>query len=276
MMWLFNRLLNTIFDLVMWPCKAISPWPGLILTSLVTAAVLVTLFSISSNQVAIRRARNKFLARTLELLMFQHDLRVSLTACGRILAANFAYLFQFLLPMAVGLIPLLLIFVQLECWFERRPLMVGEQAVLTVELDPAHSVVSTPAELLLSDTLSVDSTAVRIPSTRELAWRVVATAPGSGWVDVKVADVTERKSLVTGAHMARVSARRESRGLIRELFSPSERPLEAGSPIRRMQISYPPREIFLGLTEIPWIAAAILLMMIFSLLLGRLFGVSVA
>ena len=275
MMWRFNQLLNELFDLVMWPCKVISPWPGLILASLVTA-VLVVLFRISSNQAAIRRTRNKFLARSLELLMFQHDLSVSLTACGRIFTANFAYLFQFLLPMAVGLIPLLLIFAQLECWFERRPLIVGEQAVLTVELDPAHAVVNTPVQLLLSNTLRVDSTAVRIPSTNELAWRIVAIAPGSGWADVKVADVTERKSVVTGEDLVRVSTRRESRGLIAEMLSPSEVPLDTVSPVRRMLISYPAREISLGQTEISWFVAAIGLMLVSSLLLGRLFGVSVA
>src|SRR5690349_15843643 len=104
-MWLVNRPLNFLFDLIMRPFAGESPWPGLIAASLLTAAVLVGLFCVTSNQRAILRARNKFLARTLELLLFQHDLRVSLSSCGRILKANFVYLFQFLLPMAVGLIP---------------------------------------------------------------------------------------------------------------------------------------------------------------------------
>jgi hypothetical protein len=276
MMGLINRLLNGIADLVMQPFAGTSAWPALIVASLLTGTVLVALFSVTSNQDAIRRTRNRFLARTLELLLFQHDLRVSLSACGRILAANGAYLWQFLKPMAVGLIPLVLIFVQMECWFERRPLKVGEQAVLTVELDPSHPVMNTPAELSLSETARVDSPAIRSPARNEIAWRIVAAEPGAGWADLKVADVTERKTLVTGDQLARVSPRRERSGLINELFSPSEPSLAASAPVRRMEISYPHREIDVGLTEIHWAISAVVLMMIFSLIIGQMFGVRIA
>lgn len=276
MMGLINRLLNGVADLVMRPFAGTSAWPALVVASLLTGAVLVALFSVTSNQDAIRRTRNRFLARTLELLLFQHDLRVSLTACGRILAANGAYLWQFLKPMAIGLIPLVLIFVQMECWFERRPLTVGEQAVLTVELDPSHPVMSTPVELSLSETVRIDSPAIRSPAQNEIAWRIIAEESGQGWVDLKVADVTERKSLVTGDQLARVSPRRERSGFFTELFSPSEPPLAGIAPVQRMEISYPHREIDVGLTAIPWVVSAVVLMMVFSLIIGGVFGVRIA
>lgn len=276
MMWLINHFMNFVFDLVMRPFQVRSPWPGLIEASLLTAFVLVGLFRLTSNSSAILRARNRFLSRTLELLLFQHDLRVSLTACGRILAANFFYLSQFLLPMIVGLIPLVLIFIQMETWFERRPLEVGESAVLTVQLDPTLSVVGTPVGLELPDTVRQDSPAVRIPATNELAWRLVATKTGAANAEVKVGYDAEGKSLVVGSDLIRVSPRRESRGWANQLFAPSERPLAVMSPIRRMEISYPPRQVTIGLTEVPWIVAAVVLMMLFSLLLGQLFGVRIA
>lgn len=276
MMWLLNRLLNGLFDLIIWPCMVDSPWPGLILTSLITAIVLVALFRVSSNQSAIREARNRFLARALELLLFQHDLRVSLTACKRILAANAEYLIQFLIPMTLGLVPIILFFIQLECWFDRRPLKIGESAVLSVKLDSARSTVTVDVTLKVSENFRIDSPAVRIPSTNELAWRIVATAPGSGWADVKVAGDTERKSLATGVDLSRVSTERVSSGLLRELFSPSEPPLSENSPVRQMQVYYPSREISVGLTEIPWAVAVLALVIVFSLVLSKLSGVRIA
>jgi hypothetical protein len=275
-MWLVNQPLNFLFDLAMLPFAGESPWPGLIAASLLTAAVLVGLFCVTSNQRAILRSRNQFLARTLELLLFQHDLRVSLTACGRILKANFVYLFQFLLPMIVGLIPLVLIFVQMEAWFDRRPLAVGEAAVLTIQLDAAHPVIGTPVELTLPDTARIDSPVVRTPTKNEAAWRFVATKLGSEGVVVNVNGHAERKSLIVGSQVVRVSPRRESSGVADELFAPSESPLAKSSPVRRMEISYPHREVAIGLTEIPWIVAAVVLMMAFSLILGSLFGVRIA
>ena len=71
MMWRLNLVINGLFDLLMRPFMVQSAWPGLIVASLVASIVLVVLFHFSSNPNAIRRTRNRLLARTLELLMFQ-------------------------------------------------------------------------------------------------------------------------------------------------------------------------------------------------------------
>lgn len=272
----FNWLLNGVMDGIMWPWCGESPWPGLMVVSLLTAALLVAIFRVTSNQGEIRRSRNRFLARALELLLFQHDLRVSLTACGRLLVENFKYLRHFLVPAAASLLPLLLIFVQLESWFDRRPLKVGESAVVVVELDPSQPVVSTSAAISAASMAHVDSPAVRIPAQNEIAWRVVASDKGVGWVEVTIDGQTERKSFVAGTHLIRTSIRRDQRGIISQLLNPFERPLPTVGPIRRIEVWYPPREIFIGYRKIPWLAAAVLLMMVFGLVIGRLAGVRIA
>lgn len=274
MMGRLNLVINGLFDLLMRPFMHLSAWPGLIAASMVASIVLVALFHFSSNPNAIRRTRNRLLARTLELLMFQHDLRVSFTACGRILIANAAYLVQFLRPMAVGLIPLLLIFVQMESWFDRRPLRIGEQSVFSLEIDPSKSVLDQSIELQLPEMLAIDSPPVRIPSRNELAWRITATGAGNGWIDVISDGIKERKSVSTGDQLVRISQARESDGLPQQLFSPSEPPLDAG-PMQRMLVSYPRREWLIGQTEVPWLVAAFVLIMVFSLVLGRVFGIRV-
>ena len=276
MMWRLNLVINGLFDLLMRPFMQQSAWPGLIAASLVASIVLVVLFHFTSDPSAIRKTRNRLLARTLELLMFQHDLRASFAACGRIVIANAAYLFQFLRPMAVGIIPLLLIFVQMESWFDRRPLRIGEQTVLSVEINQSESVLDETFELQLPEILRIDAPPVRIPSKNELAWRIAATASGDGWVDVISGGIKERKSLSAGDQLVRLSKTRESTGMLQQLFSPCEPPLDSHGPIRRMLVSYPRRELLIGQTEIPWLVAAFGLIMIMSLLLGRLFGIRVA
>ncbi len=272
---LVNPLLNGLFDLLMWPCIGTSPWPGLIVASFFSAAMFVALFRVSSHQHALRRARNRLVARTLELLFFQHDLRVTLTACGRIFATNVAYLIQFLLPMAIGSLPLILLFAQFESWFERRPLKMGEQVVLTIQLDAGHSVMSSPVELRHSAHVRTDTPAMRIPSRNELAWRLVAVVPGQGWVEVTLDGVCERIALSTGDQVTRIGPRRDGGGVINELFAPSEPPLAASGPFRRLEISYPRREIDLGGRSFSWPVIVIVLMMVFSLVLARLLGVRV-
>jgi hypothetical protein len=273
---LLNQFISGLFDLLMQPFELRSPWPGLIAASVLVSIVLLALFRVSSNAEEIRRTRNRLIARTLELLMFQHDLRVSLTACGRILRANAAYLLQFLRPMVVAVIPLALILVQMESWFDRRPLQTGEQTVLTVELDSSRPVLKESASIKLSDNLRLDSLPVRIPSRNELAWRITAIGDGDHWVDVTVGSVTERKSLAVGDRLVRLSSHRESIGVVRQLLAPSESPLDSADPFRRMQITYPARELLVGQKEVSWLVAGFALMMVFSLSLGRVFGVRIA
>lgn len=271
-----NRMLNGVFDLAMRPFAGESAWPGLIFASLLTSVVLVGLFAITSNPAGILRARNRLLARTLELLLFQHDLRVSLAACGRLLWANAIYLFQLLWPMAVSLVPLVLIFVQMEAWFDLRPLALGETAVVTVTVDPRQAVMSTPLELRVPALAELSAPAVRAPARNEVAWRIVTKSSGAEPVQVVVGDQQESKSLIVGTNLARVSPARKSTGILTELLSPSEPPLASSSPVRRIDVAYPARELTIGLTEIHWILAALALMMIFSLILGGLFGVRIA
>ncbi len=275
MIWGLNQILNGLFDCFMWPCRVDSPWPGLVVSSFVTAAVLVAIYYVSSDPAAILVNRNRLFARTLELLLFQHDLRVSLSACGRIWVTNFYYLVSFARPMFFASVPLLLLMTQQSSWFGTRPISVGEQAVFTVALSPEHSVVGTDVKLQVSENLSTDTPGVRIRSTNEIAWRIVSATSGLGWVEVNVAGAAHRKSIVIGRDVIRLSPDRVSRGFWSELFSPSEMPLDVNSPVQRMSISYPQREISLGSKELSWFTASIGLMMIFSLLIGRITGVRI-
>lgn len=276
MMMLINFTMNALFDLVMAPFRLESPWPGLIAASLLTAFVLVGLFRLTSSQTGILRARNRFLARTLELLLFQHDMRVSLTACGRILAANVVYLGYFLGPMLYGLLPLVLIFIQMDAWFAKRPLHVNEPTVLTAKF---RSELPESVQLFLPEAIRQDSAPVRSPKTKEIAWRLVPTTSGNHTIEVNTHSLDRsdhRKSLTVGGNLARVSPARTSPGWTNQLFAPSEKPLDTLSSLERIEIAYPRRELTIGLTQVDWILTAVILMMIFSLVLGALFGVRIA
>src|SRR5262245_31820995 len=100
-----NMLLTAACDLVLAPFAGESPWPPLIAASFLAAALLVGLFRISADPGAILRQRNRLIARVLELVLYRHDFRTSLTACGRIVAANLGYLREFVKPMLVSAIP---------------------------------------------------------------------------------------------------------------------------------------------------------------------------
>src|SRR5437870_2531070 len=81
------------------------PWPGLLAASLVTSIAMLLVIRLVSSPAAIRRAKDRLVARVLELVLFRHDARVSFTAGGRILAANLAYLQTLLWPVVFSIVP---------------------------------------------------------------------------------------------------------------------------------------------------------------------------
>jgi len=78
----YNGLANSVFDFLLAPLAFESPWPGLIVVSLAAAAGLLLIFKLSSNQERIRRKKKVVFARVMELLLFRHDLGVSLIDNG--------------------------------------------------------------------------------------------------------------------------------------------------------------------------------------------------
>lgn len=271
-----NRLLNLCGNLILYPWLLDSPWPSLIAGSVVAAALMVLLFSWTSSPSLVRRRRNLLIARTLELLLFRHDARVSLTACRRILRANGSYLAAFLKPMAASLIPLFLIFVQLAAWFEFRPLRAGESALLTVSLSPKFSVLDSPVELRLPDSLVADGLPVRIPRTNELCWRILVKSESEAWAEIHVNNTVERKQIAVGPEFTKVSSLKVSAGSWLELLHPVEQPLSTAGPLERIEVIHPERILRIRDFDADWLVTSLLIMIAAGLLIGRIAGVSLA
>jgi hypothetical protein len=271
-----NNILTGLGDLLLSPWAFQSPWPALIFASLVVAGVLVGLFRLSSNPTAIRRGRDQLLARVLELLLFRHDLRVSLSACWRIAVANARYLSAFALPMAVSILPLWCMFAQMAAWFEYRPLRVGESALVEFELDKALSVLNSPLTITTSDSLELVNSGVRIPLQNELCLSLRANTAGPGWIEIQVANRSERRLVLVDERLTRVAPKCQRSGWWSEFLNPAEPPLASGSALRRFDIRYPVRQLLIGDSEVHWAVVAFVLVMVFSLVLGKLFGVRIA
>ncbi len=278
---LLNRAVSACSDPVLRPWSdnpasfAASPWPTLILGSCLIAVIMVLLFALTSDQQLLKRRRNRLLARTLELLLFRHDARVSITACARILKANAAYLWTFAMPTLIAVIPITLMIVQLAAWFEYRPLISGETALLEIAFDKSIDVAAVPVTIMLSDSLELDGAPVRIPSENEICWRLQVKSEQESWIEVRSGEFVERKECAVGQHLIKVSTKRTRSDLVQEILHPVERPLPAEGPFEQILIRFPPRTLHIADKEVHWLVAAIVIMMIAGLVTGKLFGVSI-
>tara|TARA_R110002096_G_scaffold197705_3_gene381255 strand:+ start:705 stop:1529 length:825 start_codon:yes stop_codon:yes gene_type:complete len=269
-----NFICNTLGDLLISPLSGENPWPAMLAISFVTSIVFVWAFKVFSNQHALKRKKGRMLARALELLIFRHDMIVSVTAFGRLAVANLSYLGELLKPIGVSLIPALLVLIQLSCWYEYRPFAVGESILVQVDFSDDFPLMSADIQFVPSDGLQVETESMRVPALNQANWRLRAEADGSQWIEVKTDQESVRKQIVVGDRLLKISDRRVSTGFWDELFHPAEPPIENGGPIKQISVQYPHRQLFVAGYEMPWVIAFLILTMIFGLLIGRVMKVS--
>ncbi|MCA9078501.1 MAG: hypothetical protein KDA93_25970 [Planctomycetaceae bacterium] len=273
-MWYLNVLLNTLCDAMLWPFQGESPWPAMIAVSLVTGLIFIGVFLAFSDQRALKRKKGRMFARALELLLFRHEMLVSVTAFPRIATANGSYLKELLKPVALALVPSVLLLVQLACWYEYRPFSIGDTVLVDVELTSDAEVMSRDITLKTSDALVVETEALRIPSLSQHSWRLQARADGNAWVDVTVDDTTVRKEVIVDQGMQKISVSRVGASLWEQMLHPCEPPLTDDALIAKISVHYPHRDLELAGYSIPWIIAFLILTMIFGLIFGRMMKVS--
>jgi hypothetical protein len=264
-----NAICNAVGDALLAGFPLHSPWPGMIAAALALTVALSLIFKACSNGDAIRRTRGRLVARVLELVLYRHDMAVSLTACGRILWENCRYLAELSKPLAAAAVPCGLMLIQLACWFDARPLRVGETTLVEVRLKGEVPVTSRTAVLAVPDIVAAQTAPLRIPALNEVDWRIEARRDGSGWIDIQIGDFTARKQIVVGDRLLKLSARRVGAGWWNQLLHPVESPLDSTGPIESISVRYPPRKLLLGETEIHWLLALFLLTVVFGLLLMR-------
>ena len=269
-----NSICNTLGDLLLSPFRGENPWPAMLAISFVTSIAFVWAFKVFSNQRALKRKKGRMMARALELLIFRHDMVVSVTAFGRLAVANLSYLGELLKPIAVTLIPALLVLIQISCWYEYRPFAVGDPILVQVDFSDDFPVMSEEVQFVPSEGLEVEIESLRIPALNQLNWRLLAEADGFHWIDVKSDTKSIRKEIVVGNRFLKVSDRRVSGGFWSEMFYPAEPPIGNAGPIEQIYVQYPRRQLFVAGVEVPWVIAFLLLTMLFGLLIGRVLKVS--
>lgn len=240
-----------------------SPWPAMLAASFIFALLALVVFKFCSNQGQLRRARNRAVARLLELHLFRDDPRAVFGIAARIFAETARYAARSLPPLLALLVPGGLFIIQLSGWFQYRPLVPGEATLLTVSLAREAEV---RAEV--SPGLTLETSAFRSPRAREVAWRLRAgEGAGQAWIELTADGQVERKSVAASRELRKVSPLRASVGLWKRLANPAEPRLPEAGALREIRVDYPRRVWSVGLVRVNWVVALFVLSLGFGLVL---------
>jgi hypothetical protein len=268
-----NRLLTAVFDIGSRPFLAFPPIWALTLLSLVAGVLLVAVFGRISNQHAIRTIRERIRGNLLGIHIYRHEIGVILRLQGRVVRDSLASMGYMVVPMLVVLVPLVLVLAQLNLRFAVRPLLVGETAIVKARVRSPASL-DEPITLMASSSgAEVETPGVRIPSEREVAWRVRATEPGRHLVAVRIGGEVVEKVLVVGAPWGSVSQRRTGGGLLDVLLYPGEPPIPTAFKIESVDITHPALSLSVLGVKMDWLVLFLLLSTAFGFMFKGALGV---
>ncbi len=167
-----------------------------------------------------------------------------------ILRDNVRYLGYTLVPLAVMVLPAVLLITQLDLHYGRRPLRVGERTILAVKVLPRAASLD-EVSLRVPPGIGVDTPALRLPSAHEVDWRLIARQPGVHEVQVRAGgqEFTKRVIVAKGGPLAE---ERAAPSLRTQFLHPGEPPLPAGAALASVRVTYPPATLPLGRWRLHW------------------------
>ena len=248
---LLNRVTGAVVGVILAPFNSSPAW-GMAAISLVAGAGLLFVYKLTSSQEGIRRTKDKIWGRFYELRLFQHDIRLLLSAQASLVRANFRYLSHSLIPLLFMVPPVVFLLSQLNLRYGLRPLRPGETALLTVTVADAIPLDDASAESGQESCVRVATEAVRVPSLNEAVWRLQAVRDGHCTVTIRMGEgAVTTKNVVVGRGAVAVSPRRLGTPWWELVLTPGEPPLE-DDRLTAVEISYPERDFRLAGIAMPW------------------------
>ena len=236
----WNAFASALFDVLLAPFGHGPAWFDLLLWPALAGVLALLVYKRLSNQAGIQRAKNRIAAHLYEIRLFRHDPLVVLGATGRIFLRNGAYVGHNLIPLAVLLIPMLVILTQLVSHYAFAPVPVGSVELLELRLDPKSGVAARDVRLELPAGVALDAPPVRT-ADGEIFWRLRAEAPGDHVLALHVGGETLTKGWAVGGEARKVPVMRTRTW--EALLYPGEPALPATSAVQTIAFVHPARDL---------------------------------
>jgi hypothetical protein len=202
---------------------------------------MVFVFHRCSDRAAIRRTTNRILGHLMEVRLFIDEPALVIRANRDLLFENWRLLRLLVRPSLILAAPFIVLLAQMDAFYGRAPLRVGDPAVVTVQLKNLGGDVMRKVVLSASRAIAIETPGVHVISQHQISWRIRAAAPLVGDLQVIVPDRIVTKSITAGAGIHYLSERRVS-SLLAFFLHPVEFPL-FNSKFDWIEVRYPSARI---------------------------------
>ena len=250
-----------------------NPLAIVVLFSIIIGLLMVVLFGYTSNQKAIKVAKDQLKAHLLAVRLFQDQLHVVMGSYGRILRGTGRYLKLAFMPLLYVIIPITFLIVQLDRYLGSTGIPANASVLLTAQVSQSDTL--NDVLLDLPPEITMTAPPVHVPAAHEIVWRLAASKVGHYELKLSVAGQSVTKTLHVSTELARISPVRLRGHFWERLFSSGEPAIPDNSPIESVAINYPERNIDIAGYEINWIWLFFILSMIAGFIFKELLGIQV-
>ena len=266
----FNALLRSLVAGYAAAFAALPPLAGLAIASVLLGIGMLWVVGKTSNQRAIERAKKRMQARLLEMRLYRDEPSLLFRAQAHLLLNNARYVGQMLRPALFLALPMAVLYAHFDAVYGRRPLRVGEAALVAADTALPGQELS----LAAAGAFKVDSVPVAAAATGQVVWRVRAIADGPGALTLETPDGPIAKTALAGSGSPYLSASRRASWWERLLLAPGEAGYAAGA-VAGIGIAYPSRAVGLGGWDTHWAVWFLAISLVSAFLLRGFFGVVV-
>ncbi len=269
----FFNILTRVFDVVLAPFQKAAPVWGVAFLALLTAVVILAVYKLVSNQIAIARLKRQVQGHFLGIYLFRDDPSQVIKSLGNVCACSLRYVGYSLVPLAVVLAPIALICIQMQLRYGHASPMPGDRFIASLDALPGMALTAEGVRLTTSPGLELETPPMRIPGKGELDWRIGVKETGDQYLEFVVGGLDIRKEIVIDNGVQRLYPVTAKKSFLNSLVNPGDRPLPADSPAYSISVEYRSSRINLFGIRMHWSIAYFLMAIIFGMLLKRFIGV---
>jgi uncharacterized membrane protein (DUF106 family) len=236
-----NVISNFIGQILSVPITRLSGWQSNTIISSVMGVVFLMIYKYTSNQNAIGKVKDNIKAQMLAMKLFKDSVAVTLQAQRRVFKSAFLLLYYSIRPMAVMIVPVLLILAQMALWYQAQPLTVGQESIITMELNDREGFSLSDVSIQTGDACAVVTGPVKVLSQGRVYWKIKTAKSGLHKITFTAGAERVEKELAVGQGFMRVSVNRPGQNWGQILFNPWEKPFTKDSIVKSVSIEYPQR-----------------------------------
>ena len=250
-----NAMLTTLSDYVL---SLLAGWPPLltlVVISAVAGVLMTVVFRFTSPQHALQRVAALSRAHVLAIKLFKDDTAGMFRSLGNVLRYTALRLWYSLPPVMIMIPLFVMLMSQLARWYEHRPLVPGDRAVVELQLAPSAWSRYRDVALEPSEQIAVEIRPLRDEAEHTVYWRIRAIKgePATICWRLGARQVDMRISLADDERIpCAVDPRRAGVGWGDQLLHPGQPGFEDQDPVRGIVVHYGPRSTPLFGLDVPW------------------------